>query len=544
MQHPDTDEMTAIPQGLAITGLQGEVDQAAAPASTTLPRLLSHSAARHPARVAVEDPERGDALTYHELEARSDALRDALLRHGVRPGDRVGVYAPKSTATVNAIFGILKTRAAYVPVDAGAPPQRNAGILDDCSIRAALVANSLIDGLRGAWPAASLDTLEQLGDDLLLVRGVAPDDEAPAAGTEASPDEVAYILYTSGSTGKPKGVVHTHRSALSFVDWCSDVFAPTEHDRFSSHAPLHFDLSILDLYVPLRHGAAMVLIGEDAGKQPQRLAPLIAQRGITVWYSTPSILRLLVEYGRLEGHDFAALRLVLFAGEVFPVKHLRALKALWAHPRYFNLYGPTETNVCTYYPIPAEVPDDRAESYPIGWVCSNDRAMVVDEHDRRVTAGEEGELLISGGTVMRDYWNLPERTARAFLVDEAGGRWYRTGDVVRDAGEGCYVFVGRRDRMVKRRGYRVELGEIEVALYRHPRVAEAAAIAEPHEENGVLVTAFLTLSGGSRPTLIEMKRFCTEHLPAYMIPDRFSYHESLPKTSTDKIDYQRLRETA
>jgi len=460
-----------------------------------LPRLLRNSAERHPDRVAVEDPERGDALTYRELTVRSSGVRDLLLRHGVRPGDRVGIYAPKSVGTVVALFGVLDARAAYVPVDVGAPPQRNAGIFEDCSIRFAVVAAALVDGLRDAWDAQPLAVLEDLGGDLLLVRGVEPaEHEEAARGGEGSPDEVAYILYTSGSTGKPKGVVHTHRSALAFVDWCSEEFEPTEHDRFSSHAPFHFDLSILDLYVPIKHGAALVLIGEEVGKQPLRLGPLIADRRITVWYSTPSILRLLMEYGRLERLDCSALRLVLYAGEVFPVKHLRALTRQWAGPRYYNLYGPTETNVCTYYETPAAIPDDRTEPFPIGFTCSGDRAIVVDEEGREVERGAVGELLICGGSVMRDYWNLPDRTALAFFVDGSGTSWYRTGDVVRQSSDDGYLYVGRRDRMVKRRGYRVELGEIEAALYRHPLVTEAAVSSMPDQENGVLIRAFLTPS--------------------------------------------------
>jgi acyl-coenzyme A synthetase/AMP-(fatty) acid ligase len=238
------------------------------------------------------------------------------------------------------------------------------------------------------------------------------------------------------------------------------------------------------------------------------------------------------------------LRLVLFAGEVFPVKHLRAIKRIWASPRYFNLYGPTETNVCTYHEVPSEVPEDRTEPFPIGYTCSGDRALVVDENDEEVASGEEGELLISGGSVMRDYWNLPDRTAQAFFVDGSGTAWYRTGDVARWAPDDGFIFIGRRDRMVKRRGYRVELGEIEAALYRHPLVTEAAVTSTPDEENGVLIKAFLALSNGSRPSLVEMKRFCTEQLPGYMIPDRFIFPGPLPKTSTDKVDYQRLRELA
>ena len=359
------------------------------------------------------------------------------------------------------------------------------------------------------------------------------------AKTLTPPSNLAYILYTSGSTGKPKGVMLSHANATCFVDWCSESFAPTAADRFSSHAPFHFDLSIFDIYVSLLHGGEIVLFGEDIAKQPTAMAEAIAERQISVWYSTPSVLRLLVEFGQLERYDWSALGLVLFAGEVFPIKHLRAIMAAWPAPRYFNLYGPTETNVCTYFEVPSEVPADREAPYPIGSVCENDRGMVVDEGDREVSRGEEGELLIAGGTVMRGYWNLPERTASAFHVDDTGERWYRTGDLVREEADGTLIFIGRRDRMVKRRGYRVELGEIESALYRHPDVVEAAVVALP-DEDGVRIEAHVSRADGGKGSIIEMKTFCSKEIPLYMIPDRFVFRPSLPKTSTDKIDYQAL----
>jgi acyl-coenzyme A synthetase/AMP-(fatty) acid ligase len=225
------------------------------------------------------------------------------------------------------------------------------------------------------------------------------------------------------------------------------------------------------------------------------------------------------------------------------VKHLRALQKLWPAPDYYNLYGPTETNVCTYHRIPPEIPDDRTQPYPIGRVCSHLRARVVDERGGDVVAEREGELCIEGPGVMQGYWNLAEQSARAFLADSAGERWYRTGDIVTEDGDGVYTYLGRRDRMVKRRGYRVELGEIEACLYRHPTVAEAATVALP-DEDGVRIKAFLTCREGKRPSLIELKRFCSEHLPLYMVPDLFSFQPTLPKTSTDKIDYQKLKELA
>jgi amino acid adenylation domain-containing protein len=498
--------------------------------------LLARSAARFPGRPALATADGSERLTYGELDRRAETMREALARHGVGPGDRVGVYVPKSTASVTAILGILEAGAAYVPVDASAPPPRCAYVVEDCGLAAIVAASDLLPGLRESGPELpALETWDDAPGDreIQIVRG---------PGGERALDTgnpLAYILYTSGSTGKPKGVIHTHASALSFVEWCAATFDLSEEDTFSSHAPFHFDLSIFDLYVSLLHGGEIVLFGEEISKQPAGMAAAIANHGISVWYSTPSVLRLLVEFGQLDQYDWSALRLILFAGEVFPVKHLRALLEKWPAPRYYNLYGPTETNVCTYFEIPSEIPEDREDPYPIGKVCENDVGKVVDEEDRTVPVGEEGELLIAGGTVMRGYWNLPERSAKAFHLDADGTPWYRTGDLVREADDGILLFVGRRDRMVKRRGYRVELGEIEAALYRHPEVVEAAVVAIPGED-GVRIDAHVTRADGGKGSIIEMKSFCSKELPMYMIPDRFQFYPSLPKTSTDKIDYQAL----
>lgn len=514
-----------------------------------LHKLLEDSARQHPGRVAIEEPSTA-TMTYAELDRLADAVRDRLWALGVRPGDRVGIYVRKSIDAVAAIFGILKAGAAYVPVDPGAPVARGAYVLSDCAVKAALVEDRFGERLgaelaqRGASPALIL--LRGAGGGVALAEALRELDRQHPAGqvrsVDSAPDDVAYILYTSGSTGNPKGVVLTHRNALTFIDWCSTVFRPTPEDRFSSHAPFHFDLSILDLHLALKHGATVVLIGEDIGKDAPRLGTLIAQARLSVWYSAPSILRLLVEYGNLDRHDYSALRLVLFAGEVFPIKHLRALQARLPHPRYFNLYGPTETNVCTFYEVPAEIPADRTAPLPIGKACSHLRTKVVGQHGEVVPRGTEGELCVCGPAVTSGYWNLPEQSAASFLEDPTGQRWYKTGDLVVEDSDGNYLYRGRRDRMVKRRGYRVELGEIEAALYRHPDVKEAAAIAFTDETEEVRIKAFLSCRGTRRPSLIELKRFCSEQLPLYMVPDLFCFAESLPKTSTGKTDYQRLKD--
>ena len=475
--------------------------------SRSLASLLQESAARFPDRPAVIDPSAGEEITYAELKWRAGELAEGLRALGVGDGDRVGICAPKSIATVTAIFGVLESGAAYVPVDASAPAERNAFIFSDCDVAAVLTAGD--------------DGELEIGDQTGGGRGETM--KSPAGG-------LAYILYTSGSTGNPKGVMLTHDNALSFVDWCSEAFEPGENDRFSSHAPFHFDLSILDLYVPIKHGAAIVLIGEALGKNARQLAPVIAGQRISVWYSTPTVLRLLVEFGELDTHDLSVLRLVLFAGEVFPVKHLRALQKLLPAPSYWNLYGPTETNVCTAYRIPGDIPEGRETPFPIGAPCSNVETRIVD-----------GELLVRGGSVTSGYWNLPERTEAAFFEDG----WYRTGDIVKDIGDGVLDYVGRRDRMVKRRGFRVELGEIEAGLYKHEQVVEAAVVALPDPESGVSIAAFLVCGGGEEaPGMVQMKLFCAKNLLSYMVPDRFVFIDEMPKTSTDKIDYQTLTRQA
>jgi amino acid adenylation domain-containing protein len=513
-----------------------------------LHRYLDDAARRWPDNVAVREAG-GASITYRELGELSDRLRDRLVRLGVRPGDRVGFWIRKSIDAVATIFGALKAGAAYVPVDPTAPASRNGYILADCAVKAAVIERAYQSGLQAelarhdARPA--MLAIEGSGGGQALRAALDEADHrdpAPRADTaRPQPDELAYILYTSGSTGKPKGVMLTHRNAVSFVEWCAETFAPTPQDRFSSHAPFHFDLSILDIHCAVKHGAALVLIGEELGKRPLELAQFVADAAITIWYSAPSTLSLMAQFGKLETRSYAALRMVLFAGEVFPVRHLRALARLWSRPRYFNLYGPTETNVCTWYEVKLPVPEERTEPMPIGRICSHLEGVVIDPEGRRVAQGAEGELCIRGAGVTQGYWNLPERSRDAFIAVGAGAPYYRTGDIVVQQPDGDFRYLGRRDRMIKKRGFRIELGEVEACLYRHPQVREAAVVALPDESAGMKVYAHLVCKDGGRLSIIALKGFCSEHIPTYMVPDVFSFHPVLPKTSTDKVDYQTLK---
>src|SRR6266576_2116087 len=390
-------------------------------ATRALHQLLDQSASRFPEKVAVEESDAGN-IRYDELAHLSDRVRDRLREMRVKDGDRVGICARKSGDVVAAVFGIMKAGGVYIPTDPTAPAQRNAFIFQNCAVKVVIIEARLVNRLSEEFKqlgfAPGVIVIDGVGAGIPLGRALDQlDSMRPAASVPSAvldPSYLAYILYTSGSTGRPKGVMLSHGNAACFIDWCSEVFKPTEHDRFSSHAPFHFDLSILYIYVSLNHGATLVIVEERLGKEPARLAPWMAEKELTVWYSAPSILSLVAQFGKLDQHNYSSLRLVLFAGEVFPIKYLKLLKSLWLHPRYFNLYGPTETNVCTFYKVPRIIPDPQAEPVPIGKACPYCEPLVVNEADTEVAKGAEGELCIAGPSVMKGYWNLPEKTAKAF----------------------------------------------------------------------------------------------------------------------------------
>ena len=511
---------------------------------------LETSAARWPDRPAVIDAE-GRQLTFAELNTRADVLAAHLASRGVSRGDRVGIVLPKSLAAVVSLFGVMKAGAAYVPVDPLGPVDRGRRILTDCDVRAVILHASLTDVAPDpAELSQGLASVLVVGECAQRqIAGVTPtafehldDNRAAVAGIVKRAKDLAYIIYTSGSTGIPKGVMITHANALSFVEWCSELLDITPEDRLSGYSPFHFDASVIDIYTAIRNGAALCLVSEDLAKAPRELAAFIARTGLTIWTSTPSAMIMLLEFGQLSRHDMSRIRAVNFGGEVFPIKHLRALQREWSSAVYYNMYGPTETTTtCTYARIPSVIPESRQTPYPIGFACPYCRAIALSEDGQEVAAGEEGLLHISGPSVFAGYWRKPAETD-AVMTTYDGARWYNTGDVVRwDPADG-FTFIGRRDGMIKRRGFRIELGEIERALLAHANISEAAAVAWSGSEGGVEIAVFVVCRGGQTPpSMIELKTFCAGALPAYMVPDRFVFETCLPRTSSDKIDYQTLK---
>lgn len=512
-----------------------------------LTHFLQDSARTHPDKIAVVDG--AESITFAGLDRASDRLAAVLAAAGVGTGDRVGIFVPKSIGAIVAIHGILKAGAAYVPIDPAAPPARAAYIAENCGIRVLLSSAkkfAALEDLLGRQHAIQrvvfVDAAEADGALQVPVtrwREVA-DSTDPVPPLRAIENDLAYILYTSGSTGVPKGVMISHRNALTFVDWAHGEIGVTAEDRLSSHAPLHFDLSIFDLFVALKAGATVVLVPDGLSSFPFRLAEWIEQQKITVWYSVPTILSLLVRSGDLSRFRYEALRTIIFAGEVFPVKYLRDLMTKIPHPAYYNFYGPTETNVITYYRVPV-LAEDRTVPIPIGIACANMDVFALDDQAQVVSRpGNVGELYARGSFVAQGYWGDPEKTAKNFVENPRPRGFreiaYRTGDIVTLDEAGNYLFMGRRDDMVKSRGYRIELGEVESALYRHSGVREAAVVAVPDAAIGNRLVAFVVMESGAPPSATDLQNFCTESIPRYMVPETIEFRETLPKTSTGKVD--------
>jgi clorobiocin biosynthesis protein CloN4 len=479
--------------------------------------LVIDAAARYPNRTALVGPD--GTLDYATLDRQANALAGALAKRGVGPGDRVCLWLPKSGRAVVAMQAALRLGAVYVPIDPQSPASRARKIILDCAARCLI--------LEGEHPLLPEDPqVPTIGPGATSFADALTEATPLDRPVDVDPEDLAYILYTSGSTGTPKGVCISHRAALAFIHWAVELLALGPDDHLSSHAPFHFDLSVLDLYAAFASGARVCLIPEGTSYAPSRLVEFIREHAITCWYSVPSALMMMMDSGGLLELASAPARIV-FAGEPFPLKHLRRLRERFPDVRMFNFYGPTETNVCTYHEV-VTIEPERTAPVPIGRVCCGDRAWVRKADGSEAGIGEDGELIVEGPTVMTGYWGAQPLTGA-----------YATGDIVRVLADGVYDYVGRRDHMVKVRGMRIEIGEIESALLEHPQIEQAAVLVAG---SGLTAKLVAYLVGGERPSLIELKRHCAERLPKYMIVDRARWLDDLPRTGNGKIDRKRLLE--
>jgi amino acid adenylation domain-containing protein len=519
-----------------------------------LHQLLSESAARYPEKDAVVFKDQ--TITYEELERESNRLAHELLVLGTEKGARVGIHMRRGINPIIAAFGVLKAGATYVPVDPMSPSRRLNYVVTKCDIKILLTLQNQLTNVGEAFPDKSpLQTvivMDQRGIDspslgstrLISWQNISAELEEEAPRVNVTDSDLAYILFTSGSTGAPKGVMISHLNSITFVNAAHDFFQIRAEDRFSHICPLHFDMSVVDLFVPLKAGATVVVIPETTAIFPVKLAEIIAKNRISVWNSVPSALSLLANLSNLDSYDLSSLRLALFAGEIFPLKYLRRLRQSVPGARFCNMYGQTEANSSTYYWVD-RLPTDASAILPIGRPFPNFEVFALDEGGRQVARpGQEGELYVKASSVALGYWDESKKTEESFVKNplrpDLNERIYKTGDLVRLDSDGNYVFLGRKDHMIKSRGYRIEIGEIESVLCNHPEVKTAVVIPIPDDFIGNRISAVVVPLTPSRITKSDVLKHCSTRLPKYMIPEIIEFRDSLPATSSGKVDRKEL----
>jgi amino acid adenylation domain-containing protein len=490
---------------------------------------------------------RGRSMSYSELDRSSNQLAHALRANGLEKQDRVGLFLHKGLELGVAIYGSLKAGGVFVPLDPFMPPERLALIVQDCGIRHLVTSDALID------------TVARAGLDAeLCVYGTNRDVGFSRFGWEeirACPDtlpdvwiidqDLGYIMYTSGSTGIPKGMMHSHLGSISYARWGATHVGLVPADRVASHAPLHFDLSIFDFFSTVQAGATVVMVPEPVTKFPASWTQYIEDERISVVFTVPFTLMEMLERGALGQRDLASLRHILFGGEPFPPRQLAELMRALPAVRFTNVYGPAEAPSCTCYDVPP-LRADHDEPIPIGTVSANSADLIIDEHDADCGVDEPGELCIRSSTLTRGYWNRPELNERVFLRRPGPGPfpdvYFRTGDMVVRHQDGLLRFLGRRDRMVKTRGHRVELDEVESVLASHPDVADVATYTVPDTRGSKAILATVTLRDSASVDTPGLLRYARGKLPGYALPTEIEIVDALPRTSGGKIDRQRLVE--
>ncbi|MEW2115621.1 amino acid adenylation domain-containing protein [Streptomyces sp. NPDC005474] len=499
--------------------------------SGTLYALVEEQARRRPDAVAVTCA--GRSTTYGALDAAANRLARRLRELGADAGSTVAVMTGRGTRTVVAVLAVLKAGAAYVPVNPGQPAERIRTVLTGSAARVVVT-----DGSSGGLPTVGLPddvTVLDLDRERSLIDAL-PATPPPAT---AGPGDLAYLLYTSGSTGRPKGVAVPHAAITRYLAALTGTFGLGEEDTVLARTALTFDPSVRDLFAPLSTGARLVLATDEEADDPDALARLLHAERITAVLSVvPSMLTLVVAASPGPAPD---LRLVMTTGEALTAPLADAARALGARERLrlVNQYGPTEcTNTTTYHVVTDE--DIACGRVPIGRPLPGARVRVLGPHLELLPAGAVGELFIAGRGVARGYLGDPGRTATAYLPDPygpPGSRMYRTGDLARLRADGVLEFHGRRDNQVKVRGHRVELGEIEAAVLRHPAVARTAVAAHGEAADRTLVAyvewhADGAPEGGTADVLDTVRAV----LPAALVPSSVVVLDALPLTPNGKTD--------
>ncbi|MCP4663311.1 MAG: amino acid adenylation domain-containing protein, partial [bacterium] len=490
-----------------------------------------------PETVALVDPSRGEALSYRELNRRSNRLAHCLRERGVSSEVRVGLLLERSCEQVVAVLGILKAGGAYVPLDPDYPSERLALIMEDARIAVLLTHR----GLDADLPELDSRAPEVIALDREAERIACHSPESPAPAAAAEGAAAAYVIYTSGSTGRPKGVVVSQRSLAWYAAASIEHYALVPEDRVLQFSSISFDISVEEIFPCLAHGATLVLRTAEMAGAATEFYRRCREWSITgLFLPTAFWHELAAEVAAAPESFPETLRMVSTGGErMLPERVAGWRRAVGRKARMMNSYGPTETTVvATLFEL---TPDGRAdaggEDPPIGRAVPNARVAVHDRAGRAVAIGVAGELVIGGDGLARGYLGHPAATAERFIPAIAGERLYRTGDLVRFLADGHLEFLGRIDDQVKIRGFRVEPGEVEALLDQHPGVREAAVTAR-EKSSGVRRLVGYVVPRETAPALgiAELRDFLAATLPEYMVPAAFVFLEALPRTPNNKVD--------
>jgi amino acid adenylation domain-containing protein len=470
------------------------------PGPHALHSRFEERAARTPGQVClvVDSPAgpdgrpRTEELTYRELDRRATALAGRLRGAGVGPGTVVAVCAERSAALVAALLGVLKAGGAYLPLDPDNPAERLAGLLADAAPPVLLAA----DAVHGRLPQPPEGTRVLSLDDPELWR---PDPAAPPA-PHIAPDNPAYVIFTSGSTGRPKGVICTHRGIHNRLDWMQRAHPLHADDAVLQKTPTGFDVSVWELFWPLREGARLVMARPGGHRDGGYLRDAVRRHAVTTIHFVPSMLAVFLAEDGVE--QCTTLRRVICSGEELPADLARRFLDRFRACELHNLYGPTEASVdCTAWPCTRESLAD-AHRVPIGRPVQNMRIYVLDRNRRPVPIGMPGELYIAGPGVALGYLNRPGLTAQRFVADpwgEPGARMYASGDLARHRPDGALEYLGRTDDQVKLHGLRIEPGEIEAALRALPGVGAAAVVVREDRPGDRRLVAYLVPEAPADP---------------------------------------------
>jgi amino acid adenylation domain-containing protein len=471
----------------------------------------------------------GEKLTYRSLNRRANHLASHLKVFGVGPEVKVGLCVERSPEMVIGLLAILKAGGAYVPLDPHYPATRLAYMIQDAQTPV-LVMQPKFAGLA----AGSRSKVVILDEDWARESDLTD----IHLHNFAEMEHLAYVIYTSGSTGKPKGVMVSHRAISNHLQWRQRVYPLSVHDHFLHKASLSFDISAWEILAPLLAGARLIMAAPDMQQDSAYLADLMVHAGVTVAHFNPSMLRAVLEEPAIR--KCHTLQRVFCGGEAMtPELQELFLKTLPA--KLHNQYGPTETTVDVLFWDCRR--DSPRKTIPVGRPIDNTMAYILGPDLQPVPAGVVGELCIGGMPVARGYLNCPDLTADRFIPDgfglEAGARLFKTGDLARYDQHGNIEFIGRADRQVKVRGFRIELEEVESVLCAHPAVKEAAVVIHESGEGNKRLAAHL-VSAASRE---DLRSYLNSRLPEYMVPSAFVLMDALPRTPTGKIDRKALPET-